>query len=113
MPPLRGSETHLREREERGRMATELVKTVPDFCRLLVRSRLLSPESVETTRKRWQAVAREPDKLDGFCAWLVANRHLTAYQVDLLRRGKADHFFLNQYRVLERVGKGRMAGVYK
>ena len=59
------------------------------------------------TSSRWsdgKAVARAPASLDGFCAWLVANRHLTAYQADLLRRGQADNFFLNQYRVLERVG---------
>src|SRR5207248_1230816 len=31
----------------------------------------------------------------------------------LLARGHADGFFLNQYKILDRLGKGRMAGVYK
>jgi len=48
------------EPEERGRMATVVVNTIPDFCKLLARSRLLAPESVESIRKRWQAVARAP-----------------------------------------------------
>ena len=94
-------------------MATVQVNTIPDFFRVLVRSRLLAPEAVDALHKRWQAVAGARVSLDGFCSWLVANQHLTTYQADLLRRNRGDHFFLNQYRILERVGKGRSAGVYR
>ena len=38
---------------------------------------------------------------------------LTRYQVNLLCKGHADGFFLQHYKILERLGKGRMAGVYK
>jgi serine/threonine protein kinase len=44
---------------------------------------------------------------------MVANRYLTEYQSTLLARGHADSFFLNEYKILDRLGKGRMAGVYK
>ncbi len=44
---------------------------------------------------------------------MVSNRYLTEYQAQLLARGHADGFFLNEYKVLDRLGKGRMAGVYK
>ena len=38
---------------------------------------------------------------------------MTEYQASLLVRGHADGFFLNEYKILDRLGKGRMAGVYK
>ena len=44
---------------------------------------------------------------------MVANRYLTEYQATLLARGHADGFFLSEYKILDRLGKGRMAGVYK
>ena len=44
---------------------------------------------------------------------MVANKYLTDYQATLLARGHADGFFLNEYKILDRLGKGRMAGVYK
>ena len=44
---------------------------------------------------------------------LVAGKHLTEYQASLLARGHADGFFLGEYKILDRIGKGRMAGVYK
>jgi serine/threonine protein kinase len=44
---------------------------------------------------------------------MVAHRYLTEYQATLLARGHADGFYLNQYKILDRLGRGRMAGVYK
>ena len=44
---------------------------------------------------------------------MVANRYLTEYQASLLARGHADGFFLGDYKIMDRLGKGRMAGVYK
>src|SRR5262249_2704835 len=44
---------------------------------------------------------------------LVRGRHLTDYQATLLMRGHSEGFFLDQYKVLELLAKGRMAGVYK
>src|SRR5262245_24420007 len=86
---------------------------VEDFCALLIRSRLHSVDEVKNLYQQWQSVARQPDRLDDFRAWLVARNYLTAYQADLLQNGHADNFFLNRYRILDRIGKGRMAGVYK
>ena len=54
-----------------------------------------------------------PANLTRFAAWLVANKYATEYQASLLVRGHADGFFLNDYKILDRLGKGRMAGVYK
>ena len=45
--------------------------------------------------------------------WMVAQQYVTEYQAALLARGHADGFFLNEYKILDRLGQGRMAGVYK
>jgi serine/threonine protein kinase len=90
-----------------------MVATVQHFGELLLRSGLFSKEAVQALLRRWQAVAIEPASVKSFAAWLVANGQLTAYQADLLAEGKADNFFLDRYKVLDRIGKGRMAGVYR
>jgi serine/threonine protein kinase len=45
--------------------------------------------------------------------WLVNKNYTTEYQASLLSRGHIDDFFLGEYKILERIGRGRMAGVYK
>jgi serine/threonine protein kinase len=47
-----------------------------------------------------------------FARWLVARKLLTEYQVNLLAQGYGEGFFLGQYKILDRLGTGRMAGVY-
>src|SRR5262245_21234095 len=86
---------------------------VEDFCALMIRSRLHSVEEVKGIYQQWQSVGRRPGETEDFRAWLVARNYLTAYQADLLQKGQADNFFLSRYKILERIGKGRMAGVYK
>src|SRR5262245_9235230 len=88
--------------------------TVQNVYGLLLRSKLLPAEEVKALYAVWQAEAKEgagdPVK---FAAWLVSRKHLTEYQAALLARGHADGFRVNEYTILERLGKGRMAGVYK
>src|SRR5262249_11493100 len=45
--------------------------------------------------------------------WLVEQNLLTEYQASLLGRGHTDGFFLCDYKILDRIGRGRMAGVYR
>lgn len=88
--------------------------SVENLCGLLIRSRLLSADEVKAMYQRWQSETRgaSADAVP-FSKWLVANQYVTAYQAQLLARGYADHFFCNQYKILDRLGQGRMAGVYK
>jgi serine/threonine protein kinase len=79
----------------------------------MVRSRLHEVEAVKAIFHHWHKVARNPDSVDDFRAWLVTRKHLTQHQVDLIHAGHIDHFFLNEYRILERIGKGMTAGVYR
>ncbi len=87
--------------------------TVQEFCQQLMRSRLQTVAAVQAIYRQWRAVSQNPENLDSFCTWLVAKNQLTAYQAQLLREGYTDNFFLGPYRILDRIGKGRMAGVYK
>src|SRR6266481_7131591 len=64
--------------------------------------------------ERWlkEAKVANPEPA-AFLKWLVARQYVTEYQAQLLGRGHSEGFFLDQYKILERAGRGRMAGVYK
>jgi len=88
--------------------------TVQNIYGLLLRSKLLSIDEAKAMFARWQQEAQsDASNLSHFASWMVANKYLTEYQAQLLVRGHAEGFFLNEYKILERLGKGRMAGVYK
>src|SRR5215472_6560643 len=88
--------------------------TVQNVYGLLLRSKLLSLDEAKAMFTRWQEEAKDQaGNVARFASWMVANRYLTEYQSSLLARGHADSFFLNEYKILDRLGKGRMAGVYK
>ncbi len=88
--------------------------TVQNVYGLLLRSKLLSVEECRAMFARWQGEARDTaSNVARFAAWMVQNRYLTDYQAGLLARGHADSFFLNEYKIVDRLGMGRMAGVYK
>jgi eukaryotic-like serine/threonine-protein kinase len=80
--------------------------TVPELVALVARSRLLSADAVTNLLKD----ARD---LEDARRLLVSGKHVTEYQAAHLLRGHTDGFFLGPYKVLDRIAKGRMAGVYK
>lgn len=94
-------------------MATP-VTTASDFCSLLVKSRLLPADEVDSLYRKWREEKPGSDaRVDSFRRFLVARRALTEYQAQLVQRGRADGFFLDDYKILDQVGKGQMGGVYK
>jgi serine/threonine protein kinase len=88
--------------------------TVQNVYGLLIRSKLLPLDEARAMFARWneEAGAAQGDVAQ-FARWMVAKQYLTEYQAALLARGHADGFFLGQYKILDRLGKGRMAGVYR
>jgi eukaryotic-like serine/threonine-protein kinase len=87
---------------------------VENICGFLIRGGLMTPDEMRAMYQRWQAEAgADMAHLQRFLKWLVATDYVTEYQAGLLAQGHADNFFLNQYKILERIGRGRMAGVYK
>jgi serine/threonine protein kinase len=98
-----------------GRPEEKLMDPLIDqLCTQMARSRLVSPEEIKSLRQRWREEtggnAANPRE---FRRWLVMRGYLTRYQAKLLSAGHTDGFFLNQYKILERIGRGRMAGVFK
>lgn len=88
--------------------------TVQNVYGLLLRSKLLSTDEARAMFARWQQEAKDDaGNLTQFASWMASNKYLTEYQAQLLARGHAQGFFLNEYKILERLGRGRMAGVYK
>jgi len=87
--------------------------TVANVCDLLVRSGLLPADEVKALHQRWSREAKVAADVEAFARWLVAKQYVTAYQAERLLQGKTDHYFLNQYKLLDRIGAGRMAGIYK
>ena len=88
--------------------------TVQNVYGLLIRSKLLSLDECKEMFARWNTEAKEnAGNLALFAKWIVARGYLTEYQAALLARGHADGFYLGGYKVLDRLGKGRMAGVYR
>ena len=92
----------------------ETATTPESICNLLARSRLMTPDEVRNLRQRWlrEAGVKAPDTAQ-FGKWLVANQFVTDYQAGRLLKGHSDHYFFNDYKLLDRIGLGRMAGVYK
>jgi serine/threonine protein kinase len=89
-------------------------QSVESLCNLLVRSRLLPPSGIRTLHQRWRSEAgTNAANVTLFGKWLVANKYLTEYQCSLLFRGKVDNFYLNDYKILDRLGQGRFAGIYQ
>jgi serine/threonine protein kinase len=88
--------------------------TVENVCGLLIGSKLLAPDEVKAIYARWQGESRESvGDLARFTRWLVKHHFVTQYQAALVAKGHTDGFFINQYKILDRLGRGRMAAVYR
>lgn len=88
--------------------------TVENISGLLIRSKLLTPDEVRNNYQRWLTEGKDHiSSALHYLKWMVSQKILTEYQAALISRGQVDDFFLNQYKILDRLGKGRMAGVYR
>src|SRR5438876_609022 len=87
---------------------------IPEYCALLVKSKLLPAEEVESLYRKWKEEAGGgDDRVEAFGKYLVGKRSITVWQSAMVQRGRADGFFLDSYRILDQIGKGQMGGVYK
>ncbi|WP_439631197.1 protein kinase domain-containing protein [Gemmata sp.] len=93
-------------------MATPIT-SVSDFCGLLAKSRLLPADEVEGIHRRWRDDNRGDDQVDQFRKYLISRKFLTDWQAHMVQRGRADGFFIGAYKIMDRIGKGQMGGVYK
>ncbi|MCU0704483.1 MAG: protein kinase [Fimbriiglobus sp.] len=94
-------------------MATP-VASVPEYCAAVGRSKLISEGDLREVRRRWTTEVKGSDSdVDAFRKFLVKERFLTEYQAALIQRGRAEGFVVADYVILERIGSGQSAGVYK
>src|SRR5436305_241321 len=87
-------------------------QTVEGLCNTLARYGLLPPEEVRKLYQRWKN-ERPGGDVTAFTRWLADNRYVSEFQAGVLGRGHAESLVLGPYTVIERIGRGRMAGVYR
>jgi serine/threonine protein kinase len=88
--------------------------SVENVCGLLIGSKLLGADDAQALYRRWQVEAKDKvSEASSFLRWLIGSQILTEYQANLVAKGHTEGYFIDQYKILGRVGKGRMAGVYK
>lgn len=87
---------------------------VTDYCGILCRSRLIPEADVHALHAKWKAETQGSDSdIEQFRRFLVQRKCLTEYQAALVQRGHSEGFFIGGYTILDRIGKGASAGVYK
>ncbi|MFO0930614.1 MAG: serine/threonine-protein kinase [Gemmataceae bacterium] len=87
---------------------------VETLCNALARGRILTPDEVRELRQAWVRTAgTHADDGPRFRRWLVERKAVTDFQLAALDRGNADQLHFGSYRILDRIGRGRMAGIYK
>src|SRR6476660_8668587 len=87
--------------------------SLEEFAAAIVRSRLMSSADLVGVLQDVRPSGSAAADLEAARRLLVSGKHLTEYQAAHLLRGHTDGFFLGPYKVLDRIAKGRMAGVYK
>lgn len=88
--------------------------TVDNICNALHQNALMTEDEVGVIRKRWFRPNREGEQdPERFAKWLVINQFVSELQANFVYRGEASQLFLNQYKLLDRLAKGRLAGVYR
>jgi serine/threonine protein kinase len=74
----------------------------------------LSADEVKDTYHRWQeSISGAEEDTESLRKFFVSRKLLTDYQSHLIMRGHTEGYFLNQFRILELLSKGRNAGVFK
>jgi serine/threonine protein kinase len=87
---------------------------IETFCQTLARSGLLTHEELCRLLHLWKKQPPgEGSELQRFLGWLMSDHYLTSFQVERLAGGHTGHFYLGRYKLLDRIGVGTMARVYK
>jgi serine/threonine protein kinase len=88
-------------------------KSVEEICAAIERYQLMSSKDLATMRARWfrpeRKDATDPEQ---FRKWVVLNRYLTEFVAKVLSGRKSDQLVLNQYRLVDQLISGPMAGAY-
>lgn len=87
--------------------------TVERLVELLRCSQLLAPADLEAVEDHFRRTRGETGDVARWTQWLIRAGYLTRYQTAMLLHGRLDAFFLGPYKLLDRIGRGNLAVVYK
>ncbi|HEX5102501.1 MAG TPA: protein kinase, partial [Pirellulaceae bacterium] len=89
--------------------------SIPEFWDLLRDSRLLAAEQVQQLAMDYGSVkgSAEQGNAKTLAQWLVARNVLSKYQTTILLAGRPGPFYYGDYKVYDRVEKGRLAGQFR
>jgi hypothetical protein len=89
--------------------------SIPVFWNLLAESRLLAPDQVQQLSADFGHVkgASEQGNAKTLGEWLVARNVLSKYQTTILLAGRSGPFYYGDYKVYDRVERGRLAGQFR
>jgi serine/threonine protein kinase len=91
-----------------------MAATVEFLCDSFGESGLLTPDAVRHVRERWQRECKGSfGDASAFARWLVAQDVATRFQLGVLAAGRGDQLLLGKYKLIDRIGRGRVAGVFK
>ncbi|WP_425618493.1 protein kinase [Anatilimnocola sp. NA78] len=88
---------------------------IPNFWSLLQQSRLLAPEQCQQLASDFAHVKGASDQSNArtLAEWLVARNVLSRYQTMILLAGRPGPFHYGDYKVYDRIEKGRLAGCFR
>ena len=89
--------------------------TIPAFWQLLADSRLHPRELCDSLAADFAQVKGAGDQASArtLAEWLVSRNVLSKYQATILLAGRAGPFQYGEYKVYDRVDKGRLAGLFR
>jgi serine/threonine-protein kinase len=89
--------------------------SIPNFWALLQESRLLTPEQCQQLAADFGHMkgANDQPTAKPLAEWLVARNVLSRYQTMILLAGRPGPFFYGDYKVYDRVEKGRLTGNFR
>jgi RIO-like serine/threonine protein kinase len=86
--------------------------TCDAFVELVRKSRLIEPKRLHTYLRQLRALAVIPCEPKELATVLIQNGFLTYFQAMQLLKGRYKGFYLNKYKVLERLGSGSNSSVF-
>lgn len=89
--------------------------SIPAFWKLLGQSRLLAPEQCQQLYADFNQMKGAPTEGSArpLAEWLVSRNVLSRYQTAILLAGRSGPFFYGDYKVYDRISKGRLAGLFR
>ncbi len=87
--------------------------SVQAMCNLMAKLRLLDADRIQSIIANWSRESASPEDAERFRRYLVDRSLLTDYQATLLAHGRTEGYFIGRYKIINRIGQGRMAGVYE